>query len=144
MYDIGDPHVLYRINVTVQQLTYTQQITDLEEADSETSDSKTEKVAPKEVWHTVGYAIIGPERIGDNTNRQKTGTSSGPEVWFILIAIIIACIVSHVIRSRLSGRGTLLPRHHLLISRQSISFSPIIRYPTRTTPTHSSRKGKKK
>ncbi len=78
MYDIGDPHVLYRINVTVQQLTYTQQTADLEETDSET---KTEKVAPKEVWHTVGYAIIGPERIGDNTNRQKTGTSSGPEVY---------------------------------------------------------------
>ncbi len=81
MYDIGDPHVLYRINVTVQQLSYIQQTTvesDSEASDSEISDST--KVVPKEVWHTVGYAIIGPERIGDNTNRQKPGTSSGPEV----------------------------------------------------------------
>lgn len=70
MYDIGDPYVIYRINVTVQQLDYRQRST--EEAEG------SEEFTP--VWRTVGYAVIGPERIGENTNNRRSGLSSGPEV----------------------------------------------------------------
>ena len=70
VYDIGDPYLLYRINVTVQQLDYYRKSS---EEDSESDESR-------EVWRTVGYATIGPERIGDNTNRKKPGVTSGPEV----------------------------------------------------------------
>ena len=71
MYDIGDPYLLYRINVTVQQLDYHRK-------------EDTESDEPREVWHTIGYATIGPERIGDNTNRKKPGVTSGPEVFHSL------------------------------------------------------------
>lgn len=39
-----------------------------------------QKAKPTKVWHTIGYATIGPEMIGDNTNRKKPGVTSGPEV----------------------------------------------------------------
>ena len=78
VYDIGDPYILYRINVTVQQLDY-HQIGDGEEIAGQ------EKATSTKVWRTIGYATIGPEMIGDNTNRKKPGVTSGPEVNNILI-----------------------------------------------------------
>ncbi len=61
VFDIGDPYVSYTINVTVQQM-----------------DFRT--IAGGTTWSTVGYAEIGPERLGDNTDRNNLGTSSGPKV----------------------------------------------------------------
>ena len=52
---------MYRINVTVQQLDYRED-------------------SGRDVWSTVGYATIGPQRVGDNTDRKKPGTTSGPQV----------------------------------------------------------------
>jgi len=66
--DIGDPYLIYRINVTVQQL------------DFKMKTKKNGKKVEREVWTTVGNAVIGPERRGDNTNRKANGKTSGPEV----------------------------------------------------------------
>ena len=64
MFDIGDPFLVYRINVTVQQLDYKRN----------TSDGLVDR------WKTVGYAVIGPQMTTDNTNRKKPGVTSGPQV----------------------------------------------------------------
>ena len=64
MFDISDPYIAYRINVTVQQMDYT---------------TKSED-GTKTVWKTVGYATIGPQMHIDNTNRKKPGVTSGPQV----------------------------------------------------------------
>lgn len=67
MFDISDPYIAYRINVTVQQMDYTTK--------SEDGDGT------KTVWKTVGYATIGPQMHIDNTNRKKPGVTSGPQVY---------------------------------------------------------------
>lgn len=69
IFDIGDPYVTYKINVTVQQLSYNRRA-----YDSSSSE---------EVWKTVGFAEIGPQRIGDNTKRGNElmdAETSGPQV----------------------------------------------------------------
>ena len=70
IFDIGDPYITYKINVTVQQLDYNKRSYSTE--------------SPEEVWKTVGFAEIGPQRIGDNTERGvedlPRGVSSGPQV----------------------------------------------------------------
>ena len=73
MYDIGDPYVTYNINVTVQQFDFkTTSYGDEQEGEQEQEG--------KEVWSTVGYAEIGPQRMGDNTQRQNKAKTSGPQV----------------------------------------------------------------
>ena len=66
MFDVGDPYITYRINVTVQQMDYTV--------------ATNSKDGSKTVWKTVGYATIGPQMNIDNTNRKKPGVTSGPQV----------------------------------------------------------------
>ncbi len=48
VYDIGDPYLLYRIKVTVEQLAYTQS-----------------EAGGEQVWNTIGEVTVGPERIGN-------------------------------------------------------------------------------
>ena len=63
---IEDPYVTYKINVTVQQLDY-QLIA-------------TGNKDKRDIWKTIGYAEIGPQRIGQNTANNQKGTTSGPKV----------------------------------------------------------------
>ena len=70
MFDIEDPYVSYKINITVQQLDYQQNQYDENGLETE----------PKDVWKTVGYAEIGPQRVGQNTNQNQVGETSGPQV----------------------------------------------------------------
>ena len=66
VFDIRDPYIAYKINVTVQQMDY--------------NVATKSKEGTKTVWKTVGYATIGPQMHIDNTNRKKTGVTSGPQV----------------------------------------------------------------
>lgn len=68
VFDISDPYIAYRINVTVQQMDYT-----VATKSKDGQGSKTQ-------WKTVGYATIGPQMHIDNTNRKKPGVTSGPQV----------------------------------------------------------------
>lgn len=70
VFDVGDPYIAYRINVTVQQVDYTATATKSKNDDS-----------TKTVWKTIGYATIGPQMHIDNTNRKKPGVTSGPQVY---------------------------------------------------------------
>ena len=54
----------YQINVTVHQLSYTYDTNGKEE----------------EVWSTIGYATVGPERLGQNININQPGISSNTMV----------------------------------------------------------------
>ena len=65
VYEIGDPYVTYQINVTVEQVSHTY-------------ENNIGQV--QEVWSTIGYAIVGQERIGQNTNHNQDGDASGPMV----------------------------------------------------------------
>jgi len=66
-FEVLEPYIVYQINVTVQQLDY-----------SKVSDDPDDQV---DVWRTIGYVTVGPQRIGDNTaNAYKSGYSSGPQV----------------------------------------------------------------
>ena len=65
MFIIQEPYVTYQINVTVQQLEY------------QVFQGKGKK---KDVWRTVGFAEIGPQRIGQNTAQNQNGKVSGPKV----------------------------------------------------------------
>ena len=65
MFEIEDPYVTYQINVTVQQLSFMHN-------DASGREQK--------VWSTIGNAVVGPERIGQNTNANQDGTTSGPMV----------------------------------------------------------------
>lgn len=65
--EIRDPFLTYTVNVTVQQL-------ELELRDDSGKEGK------REVWKTVGFAEIGPQRFGDNTQRKNPGKTSGPQV----------------------------------------------------------------
>lgn len=39
-----------------------------------------------DVWRTIGYVTVGPQKIGDNTaNAYKSGFSSGPQVTTLLM-----------------------------------------------------------
>ena len=67
VFEIGDPFLTYQINVTVQQYDTRVRV---EEASEET----------REVWNTLGYATVGPERPGDNTANNKDGKTSTPMV----------------------------------------------------------------
>ncbi len=60
VYEIGDPYLLYRIKVKVDQLIYTQQ-----------------GAHGRQVWDTVGEATVGPERIG---NAVDSDSSYAPHV----------------------------------------------------------------
>lgn len=87
--------MLYRINVTVQQLDY-HKIGDSEEMVGE------EKTTSTKVWRTIGYATIGPEMMGDNTNRKKSGVTSGPDVnniifnaWMCAWVFIAPCVLGY-------------------------------------------------
>lgn len=64
VFDIGNPFLVYRINVTVQMLDYKRN----------TSNGAVDR------WKTIGYAVIGPQLSKDNTNRKKPGVTSGPQV----------------------------------------------------------------
>ena len=68
MFIIEDPYVTYKINVTVQQLDY-QLIA-------------TGNKDKRDIWKTIGYAEIGPQRIGQNTANNQKGTTSGPKVFW--------------------------------------------------------------
>ena len=72
VYEIGDPYLTYKINVTVQQLDY-----------QERSYKKGKNQKLKDIWYTVGYAEIGPERMGQNTDQNQVGKTSGPKVYCI-------------------------------------------------------------
>lgn len=61
MFEPLNPYVSYKINVTVQQLEYRNSF-------------------GEDVWRTVGYAVVGPETIGQNTNQNQVGKSSTPSV----------------------------------------------------------------
>ena len=71
MFDIGDPYIAYRINVTVQQMDYTV--------------AAKSKDGSNTLWKTIGYATIGPQMHIDNTNRKKPGVTSGPQVYKICL-----------------------------------------------------------
>ena len=77
VFDVGDPYIAYRINVTVQQVDYTATATKSKNDDSTKSENAD---SPKTVWKTIGYATIGPQMHTDNTNRKKPGVTSGPQV----------------------------------------------------------------
>lgn len=64
MFEILQPYLSYKINVTVQQLDYKESSSD---------------GAARDVWRTVGYAEIGPETFGQNTNQNQVGKTSGPK-----------------------------------------------------------------
>lgn len=70
VFEVKDPYLSYKINVTVQQLDYKEYYTNL-------VNNKNEK---RDIWRTVGFAEIGPETIGQNTNQNQVGKASGPEV----------------------------------------------------------------
>ena len=76
VYEIGDPYLTYKINVTVQQLDY-----------QERSYKKGKNQKLKDIWYTVGYAEIGPERMGQNTDQNQVGKTSGPKVYYIYMLI---------------------------------------------------------
>ena len=63
MFEVEEPFVTYKINVTVQQLR------------------KPLYKDEEEKWVTVGFAQIGPEQQGANIQGSlQDGTSSGPQV----------------------------------------------------------------
>lgn len=65
-FEVLEPFLTYKINVTVQQLDYSRLGADDGEAD---------------VWRTIGYVVVGPHKIGDNTaNTYGPSDSSGPQV----------------------------------------------------------------
>ena len=67
-----EPYIVYKINVTVQQLDY-----------SKISDDPDDQV---DIWRTIGYVTVGPQNIGDNTaNAYHAGNTSGPEVSILTI-----------------------------------------------------------
>lgn len=66
VYEMGDPYLTYTVNVTVQQLNY---------KTKQKNDKKT-----MNVWSTVGFAEIGPKRMGQNTNANHVGKESSPKV----------------------------------------------------------------
>ncbi len=66
MFSFETPYVTYKINVTVQQLDYQLLATGNKEK--------------RDLWKTIGYAEIGPQRIGQNTANNQKGTTSGPKV----------------------------------------------------------------
>lgn len=66
---INPPYLTYKINVTVQQLDYKRK---------DTNGKMTS------VWSTVGFAEIGPEKIGQNTNSDPLfAKTSSPKVNFV-------------------------------------------------------------
>ena len=69
MFEIKKPYLTYKINVTVQQLDYKRKGVDGNVRD---------------VWSTVGFAEIGPERIGQNTIDYQNGITSSPKVLFMM------------------------------------------------------------
>ena len=66
MFEPQRPYVTYKINVTVQELDY--------------RDTSSLNGVSRNVWKTVGYAIVGPETPGQNTNQNQVGKSSTPNV----------------------------------------------------------------
>lgn len=68
VFEVGKPYLTYTINVTVQQLDYKRRT------------QKGKIVKEKDVWSTVGYAEIGPERMGQNTDANQVGKASVPMV----------------------------------------------------------------
>jgi hypothetical protein len=66
VFEVNQPYLSYRVNVTVQELQYI------------TRNLSTNQL--NEVWKTVGYAVIGPQTIGQNTNQNQVGETSGPNV----------------------------------------------------------------
>ena len=68
VFEIGDPFLTYQINVTVQQYDTRVRV---EEGSEET----------REVWNTLGYATVGPEKPGDNTGNNHVGKASTPMVY---------------------------------------------------------------
>ncbi|XP_065882454.1 hapless 2-like [Dysidea avara] len=66
-FEVMEPFLTYKINVTVQQLDYSVLEDD---ADGE-----------GDVWRTIGYVVVGPHKIGDNTaNSYGPSDSSGPQI----------------------------------------------------------------
>ena len=74
MFEIGDPFLTYQINVTIQQY-------DTVLVASDGSES--------ELWRTIGYATVGPEKIGDNTANTQAGSTSTPMVLALTFCIEI-------------------------------------------------------
>lgn len=71
-FEILEPYIVYKINVTVQQLDY-----------SKVSDNPDDTV---DVWRTIGYVTVGPQNIGDNTaNAYRAGNTSGPQVSILML-----------------------------------------------------------
>ena len=67
-FEVMEPFLTYKINVTVQQLDYS----NLED------DPGDDEV---DIWRTIGYVIVGPQKVGDNTaNSYGPSDSSGPQV----------------------------------------------------------------
>ena len=69
IFRVEPPYLTYKINVTVQQLDYNRR----------GADGKTTGV-----WSTVGFAEIGPEQIGQNTNTNQFAKTSSPQVQSII------------------------------------------------------------
>uniref|UniRef100_A0A1X7UMY0 Generative cell specific-1/HAP2 domain-containing protein n=1 Tax=Amphimedon queenslandica TaxID=400682 RepID=A0A1X7UMY0_AMPQE len=67
VFEVLQPYITYTINVTVQELDYKREIFG--------RGGGTE-----DVWRTIGYAEIGPDRIGQNTNQNQVGKSSGTNI----------------------------------------------------------------
>ena len=74
VFEIGEPFLTYQINVTVQQYDTMVRV-------------DTDEV--RELWHTIGYATVGPERPGDNTANRQTGETSTPKVsvWWECLSV---------------------------------------------------------
>ena len=45
------------------------------------------------MWRTIGYAEIGPDNIGQNTNQNQVGKSSGSNVSCYLL-LFLNCFFS--------------------------------------------------
>lgn len=99
VFEIMEPYLVYKINVTVQQLDYKE--TGL------SGDSRDDR----DVWKTIGYAEIGPERLGQNTNQNQVGKTSGPQA-----SIDIYICVQYNYSKTSSDKGQFLNKVHCFLT----------------------------
>jgi len=67
-FEVMKPFLTYKINVTVQQLDYSS-------LEDDPGDVEID------IWRTIGYVVVGPQKVGDNTaNSYGPSDSSGPQV----------------------------------------------------------------
>lgn len=74
VFEALQPYITYKINVTVQELDF---------------NRVTTEGASEDVWRTIGFAEIGPDNIGQNTNQNQVGSTSGPNVKYLYMYILV-------------------------------------------------------